>query len=123
MATKTQQLVNHTHAVLQARTEAAAQAAHQLIDRAAERAGQSEQALRHSAQFAQQTVQGTLRTVRNRTTLLNNSLQRFIRRHPLASMGLAVGFGVVLATRARPRAGASVAVDEVQRAADSPPIH
>lgn len=84
---------------IHARTEAAAQAAHDLVDRIARKAEVSEQKLRSSADVAQQKLHSSLQTARVRGIDARDSVTGFMRRHPVASLGIAFGIGALLASR------------------------
>ena len=112
VATKAVQATAH------AGTDAAAHATHNLIDRVAEHAENSEQKIRASAQLAQQTLKSSWRSARAKSAGAKKSVNGFVRRHPFASLGLALGLGALLMTRAKQRAlPANTAV------ADETPVH
>jgi ElaB/YqjD/DUF883 family membrane-anchored ribosome-binding protein len=96
---------------IHARTDAAAQAAHHLVDRVAKRAEISEEKLRASADLAQQKLQKTLQTARVRSFGARDSVAAFMRRHPLASIGMALGIGALLAARGSSRAAQRRAIE------------
>lgn len=84
-------------------TDAAAQAAHKLIDRVAHRAEGSEEKLRESAQQAQRQLKNSWQTARTKSVNAKKSVDGFVRRHPLVSIGLALGVGALLMTRSKQR--------------------
>lgn len=88
---------------IHARTDAAAQAAHKLVDRVARRAEESEEQLRVSANRAQRALQDSLVTARSRSLEARDSVTGFLRRHPVASIGIAFGIGALLAARSSSR--------------------
>lgn len=96
MATQIESKVKET---IHARTEAAAQAAHDLVDRMARTAEVSEEKLRASADRAQTAVQNSLLNARTRGVEARDSVSGFVRRHPVASIGIAFGIGALLAVR------------------------
>ncbi|HSB97104.1 MAG TPA: hypothetical protein VLC91_11685 [Spongiibacteraceae bacterium] len=83
------------------RTDAAAQAVHAMVDRVAKRAEVSEEKLRDSAEQAQQKLQKSMRKARVKSVNARNSITDFMRRHPVASIGIAVGIGALLAARGK----------------------
>ena len=86
---------------IHARTDAAAQAVHDMVDRVAKRAEVSEEKLRESAGQAQQQLQKSLRKARVKSFVAKDSVTGFMRRHPLASLGIAFGIGALLAGRSK----------------------
>lgn len=82
-----------------ARTDAAAQAAHDLVERAARTAEATEEKLRNSAGQAQRAMHDSLDTARVRGMEAQETVMGFVRRHPLASVGIAFGIGALLAVR------------------------
>jgi len=92
---------------LHAGTEAAARIAHDLVDRVAKIAGQSEEKLRKVSTSAEDSVKHSLETARGklevaRTNLntksgeMKTSVTGFIQEHPFAALGIAFGTGVLL---------------------------
>jgi ElaB/YqjD/DUF883 family membrane-anchored ribosome-binding protein len=96
-----------TQETIHARTDAAAQAAHRLVDRVAQRAEVSEEKLRASADEAQRKLRSSLANARTRSVEAKASATGFLRRHPLASLGIAFGIGALLAARSSARAAAT----------------
>ncbi|HET8711024.1 MAG TPA: hypothetical protein VFM32_06600 [Spongiibacteraceae bacterium] len=91
----------------QATTEAAARIAHDIVDRVAKVAGQSEEKLRAAGANAETSVKQSLETARGkldvaRTNLntksseVKTSVTGFIQEHPFAALGIAFGTGVLL---------------------------
>lgn len=109
-------------ATMHAGTDAAAQATHQLVDKMAGRAEVSEQQLRAAAGSAQQKLQSSWRTARAKTVVAKSSVDGFMRRHPFASIGIAVGVGVLLAARAKRRA-ANAVLSSANAARDEAAMH
>lgn len=97
---------------IHARTDAAAQAAHHLVDRVAKRAEISEEKLRASADLAQQKLQKSLQRAKVRGFDARDSVTSFMRRHPVASIGLAFGIGALLAVRGSSRAAERRAIEQ-----------
>lgn len=85
-------------------TTVAAQAAHDLIDQVAQRAEGPEQQLRESAQRAQRQLKNSWQTARSKSVEAKDSVNSFVRRHPLLSLGLAIGIGALLMSSGRQRA-------------------
>lgn len=102
------QIDSKTQETIHARTEAAAQAAHRLVDRVAQRAEVSEEKLRASADQAQRKLRSSLDNARTRSVVARESATGFLRRHPVASLGIAFGIGALLAARNASRTAASV---------------
>lgn len=103
MATQIDPRVKET---IHARTQAAAQAAHNLVDRVARQAEVSEEKLRGSAVQAQRKVRTSLQDARERSLIAKDSVTDFMRRHPVASVGIAFGIGALLAVRSSSRRAA-----------------
>lgn len=101
MATQIDSLVKET---IHARTQAAAQAAHKLVDRVAKSAEVSEEKLRDGAVQAQRKVRTSLQDARERSLIAKDSVTDFMRRHPVAAVGIAFGIGALLAARSSRRA-------------------
>jgi ElaB/YqjD/DUF883 family membrane-anchored ribosome-binding protein len=106
------------------RTDAAARAVHDMVDRVAKRAEVSEEKLRESAGLAQQQLQKSMRKARVKGIDAKNSATDFMRRHPIACVGLAFGIGALLATRSK----RSAALEHAGRAdataeRDETPVH
>jgi ElaB/YqjD/DUF883 family membrane-anchored ribosome-binding protein len=91
---------------IHARTQAAAQAAHKLVDRVAKRAEVSEEKLRDTALQTQRKVRTSVRDARERSLIAKDSVTGFLRRHPVASVGIAFGIGALLAARSSARRAA-----------------
>jgi ElaB/YqjD/DUF883 family membrane-anchored ribosome-binding protein len=106
MATQIDPTVKET---IHARTQAAAQAAHGLVDRVAKRAEVSEEKLRDTAIQAQQKMRTSLEDARTRGVVAKDSLAGFVRRHPVVSIGLALGIGALFASRSMARSAALAA--------------
>lgn len=115
MATQIDPSVKET---IHARTQAAAQAAHNLVDRVAKRAEVSEEKLRDSALQAQQRMRTSLQDARERGLIAKDSATGFLRRHPVAAVGLAFGIGALLAARSSSRRAA-----RALESADSDNLH
>ena len=102
----TNQIDSEVKETIHARTQAAAQAAHKLVDRVAKRAEVSEEKLRGSAVQAQTKVRTSLQDARERSLIAKDSVTGFLRRHPVASVGIAFGIGALLAARSSARRAA-----------------
>lgn len=89
-------------------TDLAAKVAHNLIDRVADRAGDTERRLRHSARVAERGVKKQLVSAREHGRNAKTSVGQFVYRHPLACLGIALGAGLLLSalTRRNPKADA-----------------
>jgi ElaB/YqjD/DUF883 family membrane-anchored ribosome-binding protein len=111
MATQIDTLLKES---IHARTQAAAQAAHKLVDRMAKSAEVSEEKLRGGAVQAQRKVRTSLQDARERGLIAKDSLTDFMRRHPVAAVGIAFGIGALLAARSSRRA--AIAADAVEPA-------
>lgn len=109
MATQLDSRVKET---IHARTQAAAQAAHNLVDRVAKSAEISEEKLRDGAVQAQRKVSSSLQDARERGLIAKDSVTDFMRRHPVASVGIAFGIGALLAVRSSRRAALEVDTTE-----------
>jgi len=94
---------------IHARTDAAAQAVHAAVDRVAKRAEVSEEKLRESAEHAQQQLQKSMRKARVKGIDAKNSAANFMRRHPVACVGIAFGIGALLAARSKRSAALEIA--------------
>jgi ElaB/YqjD/DUF883 family membrane-anchored ribosome-binding protein len=110
---------------IHARTDAAAQAAHNIVDRVAKRAEVSEEKLRESAEIAQRKLQHSVQSARVRGLDAKKSVTDFMRRHPIASLSFAFGIGALLASRGK----RSVETEIAERSLDKPndreekPVH
>jgi ElaB/YqjD/DUF883 family membrane-anchored ribosome-binding protein len=104
MATQIDPQVKET---IHARTQAAAEAAHNLVDRVAKRAEVSEEKLRGSALQAQRSMRTSLQDARERSLIAKDSVTEFMRRHPVAAVGIAFGIGALLAARSASRRAAA----------------
>lgn len=100
-----------------ARTEGAARLAHDLIDRVARRAELAEEGIRKTASDAEKKMRHSLRRAREKSIDAQGSMGEFVRNHPIAAVGIAVGVGMLLSSMAR-RGGKKV----VERI-DYPEIH
>jgi ElaB/YqjD/DUF883 family membrane-anchored ribosome-binding protein len=81
------------------RTDAAVRAAHDIVDRVAKRAEVSEEKLREQAGVAQQKLQESWQQARVKGVGAKTSVTSFVRRHPFASLGIAIGLGALLTRR------------------------
>jgi ElaB/YqjD/DUF883 family membrane-anchored ribosome-binding protein len=119
MATQIESRVKES---IHARTQAAAQAAHGLVDRVAKRAEVSEEKLRGTAEQAQQKVRTSLQDARERSLVAKDSMTDFVRRHPIASVGIAFGIGALLAVRGSARRAAALELADAD-SSDDRPVH
>jgi ElaB/YqjD/DUF883 family membrane-anchored ribosome-binding protein len=101
------------------RTQAAAQAAHNLVDRVAKKAEVSEEKLRDTALQTQSKMRTSMQDARERSLIAKDSMTGFLRRHPLASVGIAFGIGALLAARGSARR-AALELDRATEPADRP---
>jgi ElaB/YqjD/DUF883 family membrane-anchored ribosome-binding protein len=95
-------LLNNTSG--HASTDAAVHLAHDLIDRAAQHLGGSEEKLRQNVGAAEVAVKKSLKAARTRGIKTKESAQTVVTRHPLAAIGLALGGGALLTLMLRRRA-------------------
>ena len=100
-----------------ARTDVAARLAHDLIDRVARRAEQAEEGIRKTANDAERKMRHSLRRARERSIDAQSSMGEFVRTHPLATVGIAIGVGMLLSSLAR--RGSRKVVERI----DYPEIH
>jgi len=84
-----------------ARTDVAARLAHDLIDRVARRAELAEEGIRKTANDAERKMRHSLRRAREKSLDAQSSVGEFVRTHPLAAVGIAVGVGMLLSSMAR----------------------
>lgn len=84
-----------------ARTDAVANLAHNLVDKAVQRLSTSEEKLRHTATNTRATLNSSLQAARANYTKANLVTQSYVQRHPLRAIGFAVGIGAVLALLTR----------------------
>jgi ElaB/YqjD/DUF883 family membrane-anchored ribosome-binding protein len=91
-------------------TDAAAKMAHDAIDRVAKRAETAEENIRKSATTAEQRVRRSLVAAKQKGIGAKSAVGQFVHDHPLASIGIAFGVGILLAAL-RTRSSASDAVD------------
>lgn len=83
-------------AAVHATTDAAARMAHEFVDRVARVARESEERIRKTASTAESSLEQSLATARGKATETGDSVVDFTRQHPLASLGIAFGAGVLL---------------------------
>lgn len=84
-------------------TEAAASAAHDLIDRAAKYLEGPEERVRQAALEAQRALKTSVTTAQAKSVQARGATENFVRQHPIAALGLAIGIGALLASRMRSR--------------------
>lgn len=84
------------HATAQSTTDAAAKMAHEFVDRVARVARESEERIRKTASTAESSLEQTLASARGKATETGDSVTDFMRQHPMASLGIAFGTGVLL---------------------------
>lgn len=84
-----------------ARTDAVANLAHNLVDKAVQRLSTSEEKLRHTATDARATLNSSMQAARANCTKANLMTQSYVQRHPLRAIGFAVGIGAVIALLTR----------------------
>ena len=84
-----------------AKTDAVANLAHNLVDKAVQRLSTSEEKLRHTATDARATLNSSMQAARANYTKANLMTQSYVQRHPLRAIGFAVGIGAVLALLTR----------------------
>jgi ElaB/YqjD/DUF883 family membrane-anchored ribosome-binding protein len=77
-------------------TDAAAKMAHEFVDRVARVARESEERIRQTANTAESSLEKTLAKARGKASETGDSVVDFTRQHPLASLGIAFGAGVLL---------------------------
>lgn len=77
-------------------TDAAAKMAHEFVDRVARVARESEERIRQTATTAESSLEQTLATARTKAAETGDSVTDFVHQHPLASLGIAFGTGVLL---------------------------
>lgn len=105
MATNTEKVVekavksatNNVHAG----TEVAARMAHDLIDRVARRAELAEESIRRTADTAEKKMRRTVQAARERSISARGSMGEFVRNHPIAAIGIALGAGLLLSSMRR----------------------
>ncbi len=88
-------------------TDAAARLAHEAIDKVAKRAELAEERIRNSADDAERRIRKSLQSARSKGVELKGEAGQLIYKHPLASIGIAVGVGLLislLVKRNRPTA-------------------
>lgn len=90
---RTDALTNKAHL----NTEAMTTAAHEFIDRAADRLSKSEDRLRSTAAATRQSLSTSLDGAKTRLAQTNKATQTYVQRHPLRAVGVALGVGAVLA--------------------------
>ena len=83
-----------------ARTDVATKLAHDLIDKVARRAEQAEEGIRRTASYAEKRMRHSMRLAREKSLDAHGSTREFIRNHPFASIGIAVGLGMMLSSMA-----------------------
>lgn len=100
-------------------TEAAARVAHELVDRVAKIAGQSEEKLRKAGTGAEASVKQSLDVAREKFEVarhkgdeVKTSVTGFIQQHPFAALGIAFGTGVLLSYLTRSSQGSRVERDD-----------
>lgn len=71
--------------------------AHEAIDKVAANAAEAEERIRKAALEAEERVRKSAREVRQRSNDTADTLARFAREHPLASVGVAFAAGYLLA--------------------------
>jgi ElaB/YqjD/DUF883 family membrane-anchored ribosome-binding protein len=106
MKNATEKAANSVHSG----TDAAARMAHDAIDRDAKRAEAAEENIRKSADAAEQRVRRSLVAAKEKSIGAKTAVGQFVHEHPLASLGIAFGVGIMLAAL-RKRSSGSDGVD------------
>lgn len=96
---RTESLKNSAHQ----NAGAMASAAHEFIDRAADRLSKSEEKLRDTAAATRQTLATSLDGAKTQLIKTNKATQSYVQQHPLRAVGVALGIGAVLALLLRRR--------------------
>lgn len=76
--------------------DAMTNAAHEFIDRAADRLSKSEDKLRTTAAATRKTLATSLDGAKTRLAQTNKATQTYVQRYPLRAVGIALGIGAVL---------------------------
>ncbi|MDX9875635.1 MAG: hypothetical protein RBS88_12035 [Spongiibacteraceae bacterium] len=74
-----------------------AQKAHEVVDRVAEQAAQAEEKLRSARDNASERLHASTDELRARADSLNMQISDYVQAHPLTSLGVAFGAGLLLA--------------------------
>jgi len=82
-------------------TDMASKVAHDLIDRVARRAELAEESMRRTAVNAEKKMRQTMRMARERGVSARGSVGEFVRQHPFAAIGIALGAGALLSSMRR----------------------
>lgn len=76
-------------------TEKVAGMAHDLVDNIADKAENLEENIKKGAKAMESKAKESLETVREKSVTFSQSVSEFVKQHPLASIGIAIGLGLV----------------------------
>jgi ElaB/YqjD/DUF883 family membrane-anchored ribosome-binding protein len=96
MTMNSQKVVKNAAENAHAGTDAVSGMAHDLVDNLAGHAEHLEENVRKGARMAEKKVKESIDTVRETGMTLSQSVSEFVRNHPFASIGIAVGLGLAV---------------------------